>query len=120
MRFARMKHERQSRLQVVVQMVAMAGNAGRGGRLHGLLELHSGYRPGAHQAGTRPTSSGLLDMPRKIGSIPCHYLWRGPVYVKQSGDVYPCCQSYMLDGAPLANIAEKPLLEIWNTPPCRR
>ncbi len=59
-------------------------------------------------------------MPRKIGSIPCHYLWRGPVYVKQSGDVYPCCQSYMLDGAPLANIAEKPLLEIWNTPPCRR
>jgi radical SAM protein with 4Fe4S-binding SPASM domain len=45
---------------------------------------------------------------------PCHYLWRGPVYVKQNGDVYPCCQSYMLDGAPLGNVAEKPLLEIWN------
>ena len=31
---------------------------------------------------------------------PCHYLWRGPMYVKQNGDVYPCCQSYMLDGEP--------------------
>ena len=36
---------------------------------------------------------------------PCHYLWRGPMYVKQNGDVYPCCQSYMLDGAPLGNLA---------------
>ena len=45
---------------------------------------------------------------------PCHYLWRGPMYVKQNGDVYPCCQSYMLDGAPLGNIAEQPLGSIWN------
>ena len=36
------------------------------------------------------------------------------MYVKQNGDVYPCCQSYMLDGAPLGNIAEQPLREIWN------
>ena len=26
------------------------------------------------------------------------------MYVKQNGDVYPCCQSYMLDGAPVGNI----------------
>jgi hypothetical protein len=32
---------------------------------------------------------------------PCHYLWRGPLYVKHNGDVYPCCQSYMLDGKPV-------------------
>ena len=38
---------------------------------------------------------------------PCHYLWRGPMYVKQNGDVYPCCQSYMLDGAPLGNLARR-------------
>ena len=36
---------------------------------------------------------------------PCHYLWRGPMYVKQNGDVYPCCQSYMLDGAPVGQSA---------------
>jgi radical SAM protein with 4Fe4S-binding SPASM domain len=45
---------------------------------------------------------------------PCHYLWRGPMYVKQNGDVYPCCQSYMLDGAPLGNLERDSLIGIWN------
>jgi hypothetical protein len=36
------------------------------------------------------------------------------MYVKQNGDIYACCQSYMLDGAPLGNIAEQPLESIWN------
>jgi len=45
---------------------------------------------------------------------PCHYLWRGPMYVKQNGDVYPCCQSYMLDGGPLGNLGAQSLVEIWN------
>ncbi len=39
-RFARMKHERGSKLQIVVQMVRMEGNAVGGGRLSGLLEGH--------------------------------------------------------------------------------
>ena len=38
------------------------------------------------------------------------------MYVKENGDVYPCCQSYMLDGKPLGNIARQPLVEIWNAP----
>jgi len=29
--------------------------------------------------------------------------------------VYPCCQSYMLDGAPLANLADQSLVNIWNS-----
>jgi hypothetical protein len=37
------------------------------------------------------------------------------MYVKQNGDVYPCCQSYMLDGAPLGNLAAEPLEAIWNS-----
>jgi hypothetical protein len=37
------------------------------------------------------------------------------MYVKQNGDVYPCCQSYMLDGAPLGNLAEQPLERLWNS-----
>lgn len=47
---------------------------------------------------------------------PCHYLWRGPMYVKQNGDVYPCCQSYMLDGAPLGSLERQSLVQIWNAP----
>ena len=46
---------------------------------------------------------------------PCHYLWRGPMYVKQNGDVYPCCQSYMLDGLPVGNLTTEPLEQIWNS-----
>jgi len=37
------------------------------------------------------------------------------LYVKQNGDVYPCCQSYMLAGAPLANLADQSLVNIWNS-----
>ena len=36
------------------------------------------------------------------------------MYVKHSGDVYPCCQSYMLDGEPVGRIGDAPLEEIWN------
>jgi radical SAM protein with 4Fe4S-binding SPASM domain len=45
----------------------------------------------------------------------CHYLWRGPLYIKHNGDVYPCCQSYMLDGAPIGKIGEQPLADIFNS-----
>jgi radical SAM protein with 4Fe4S-binding SPASM domain len=51
---------------------------------------------------------------------PCHYLWRGPMYVKHNGDVYPCCQSYMLDMEPVGNIGREPLERIWNGEPMLR
>jgi hypothetical protein len=37
------------------------------------------------------------------------------MYVKHNGDVYPCCQSYMLDGTPVGNIGEQDLAAIWNS-----
>jgi hypothetical protein len=37
------------------------------------------------------------------------------VYIKQNGDVYPCCQSYMLDGKPLGTVGQQPLTQIWNS-----
>ena len=113
-RFARLKHERSSRLQVVVQMVRMEGNAGE------VEEFLRFWRavPGVDQVRIKEDETNLM-RPRaghaaEDWKYPCHYLWRGPLYVKHNGDVYPCCQSYMLDGAPLANIEEKPLEEIWN------
>ena len=112
-RFARMKHERRSRLQVVVQMVRMAGNAAE---VDDFVAFWSAV-PGVDQVRVKEDETNVIGPAGHAAAdwkYPCHYLWRGPVYVKQSGDVYPCCQSYMLDGAPLANIAEKPLLEIWN------
>jgi radical SAM protein with 4Fe4S-binding SPASM domain len=118
-RFARMKQERRSKLQVVVQMVKMAGNAGE---VDDFVRFWSAL-PGVDQVRIKEDETNVL-RPRASHAAedwkhPCHYLWRGPMYVKQNGDVYPCCQSYMLDGPPLANIGEKPLEEIWNGEPMR-
>ena len=37
------------------------------------------------------------------------------MYVKQDGRVFPCCQSYMLDGAPVGDLRDNPLDEIFNS-----
>ncbi|HUI54185.1 MAG TPA: radical SAM protein [Bryobacteraceae bacterium] len=116
-RFARMKHERRSKLQVVVQMVKMDGNAAEAAEFR---RFWAGV-PGVDEVRIKEDETNVIrpsaGHTAEDWKYPCHYLWRGPMYVKQNGDVYPCCQSYMLDGAPLANIAEKPLEEIWNAGP---
>jgi radical SAM protein with 4Fe4S-binding SPASM domain len=114
-RFARMKHQRRSRLQVVVQMVKMEGNAGE---VDDFIAFWSAV-PGIDQIRIKADETNLMrpDAGHSAAAWkhPCHYLWRGPLYVKQNGDVYPCCQSYMLDGAPLGNISAQPLETIWNS-----
>jgi radical SAM protein with 4Fe4S-binding SPASM domain len=116
-RFARMKHERRSRLQVVVQMVKMDGNASE---VDDFLEFWSAI-PGVDQVRIKADETNLMHPDAGHAAAdwkhPCHYLWRGPMYVKQNGDVYPCCQSYMLDGAPLGNIETETLVNIWNAEP---
>jgi len=37
------------------------------------------------------------------------------MYIKHNGDAYPCCQSYMLGGAPVGTIGRQTLVEIWNS-----
>jgi radical SAM protein with 4Fe4S-binding SPASM domain len=114
-RFARMKADRRSRLQVVVQMVQMEGNASEVGDF---MRFWSAV-PGIDQVRIKADETNLMRPDAGHTSDewkhPCHYLWRGPMYVKQNGDVYPCCQSYMLDGAPVGNIGEQPLVNIWNS-----
>ena len=118
-RFARMKHQRRSRLQVVVQMVKMEGNAGE------VDDFIAFWRaiPGVDQIRIKEDETNLMRPDAGHASAewkhPCHYLWRGPMYVKQNGDVYPCCQSYMLDGAPLGSLEQQSLVQIWNAPAMR-
>ena len=119
MRFARMKHQRKSKLQVVVQMVKMEGNAGE------VDDFIAFWRaiPGVDQIRIKEDETNLMRPDAGHASAewkhPCHYLWRGPMYVKQNGDVYPCCQSYMLDGAPLGSLEQQSLVQIWNAPAMR-
>jgi len=119
-RFAEMKHARRSKLQVVVQMVRLERNAGE---VDEFLRFWRGI-PGVDQVRIKEDETNLMHPEAGHAAEdwkhPCHYLWRGPLYVKQNGDVYPCCQSYMLDGAPLGNIAREPLESLWNSDEMRR
>ena len=47
-------------------------------------------------------------------------LWRGPLYVKQNGDVYPCCQSYIMGGGPVGSLETESLDAIWNSEEMQR
>jgi radical SAM protein with 4Fe4S-binding SPASM domain len=113
--FARMKKERGAKMQVVVQMVRMEGNAHE---VDDFVRFWSNV-PGVDQVRVKADETNLLQP--EAGHAPndwkhpCHYLWRGPLYVKHNGDVYPCCQSYMLDGKPVGNIGEQALDAIWNS-----
>lgn len=118
-RFARMKHEKGAQVQIVVQMVRMQNNAAE------VDEFERFWRavPGVDQVRVKEDETNVLqpEAPRKLsGSRVCHYLWRGPVYVKHDGRVYPCCQSYMLDGDPIGRLPEQSLEEINNSAEMQR
>src|SRR6266702_8933211 len=113
-RFARLKKERGSSMQVVVQMVRMERNAGE---VDDFIRFWKAV-PGVDQVRIKEDETNLMrpdagHEPQEW-KHPCHYLWRGPMYVKHNGDVYPCCQSYMLDGKPVGAIGAAPIDQIWN------
>jgi radical SAM protein with 4Fe4S-binding SPASM domain len=114
-RFARMKRERRSKLQIIVQMVTMERNAAE---VSDFIAFWSTI-PGVDQLRIKADETNLMSPdvahPAEHWNNPCHYLWRGPIYVKHNGDVYPCCQSYMLNGTPLGNVKKRPLVSIWNS-----
>jgi radical SAM protein with 4Fe4S-binding SPASM domain len=119
-RFARMKHERRAKVQVVVQMVRMERNAGE---VADFIRYWSAVE-GIDQVRIKEDETNELQPdaghPPQDWKHPCHYLWRGPMYVKQNGDVYACCQGYMMDGRPVGNIGTEPLAGIWNSDEMRR
>jgi len=118
-RFAKLKHEMGSRMQVVVQMVRMERNQGEVGDF---TRFWSAVK-GVDQVRIKEDETNLMrpaGHPASDWGHPCHYLWRGPMYVKQDGGVYPCCQSYMLGGKPVGRVGEGTLEEIWNSEEMRR
>jgi radical SAM protein with 4Fe4S-binding SPASM domain len=113
-RFARMKHERRSKIQVVAQMVRMPGNA------HEADEFRRFWSqvPGVDQVRVKQDETNLVQPEARHSASKgrrCHYLWRGAMYVKHDGRVYPCCQSYMLDGAPVGDLRHQSLQEVFNS-----
>ncbi|HUH64734.1 MAG TPA: radical SAM protein, partial [Terracidiphilus sp.] len=120
-RFARMKLARGAKIQVVVQMVRMPGNA------HEVEAFRAFWKSvrGVDQVRVKEDETNLVQEGRRNASESakmrrCHYLWRGAMYVKHDGRVYPCCQSYALDGSPAGDLREQPLRDIFNSDEMRR
>jgi radical SAM protein with 4Fe4S-binding SPASM domain len=113
-RFAQMKQARGSKLQIVLQMVRMPGNA------HEVEDFRHFWNAveGVDQIRVKEDETNLVqpEVHRlAAGGRPCHYLWRGALYVKHDGRVFPCCQSYMLNGAPVGDLRTQSLPEIFNS-----
>ena len=76
-RFARMKHERKAKVQVVAQMVRMERNAGE---VDDFVRFWSAV-PGVDQVRVKEDETNLLQPEAGHGAgdwkHPCHYLWRG-------------------------------------------
>jgi radical SAM protein with 4Fe4S-binding SPASM domain len=110
-RFANLKHRRKSKMQIVVQMVRMPGNA------HEVDEFRRFWSAieGVDQVRVKEDETNLVQPEGHRQARPCHYLWRGAMYVKQDGRVFPCCQSYMLDGEPVGDLRSQSLPEIFNS-----
>lgn len=118
-RFSSLKHQKKSKVQIVVQMVRMQENARE---VEEFKRFWSAV-PGVDQVRIKEDETNVLQPEAartEVGSRVCHYLWRGPVYVKHDGRVFPCCQSYMLDGAPIGRLPEQSLEEINNSDEMRR
>jgi radical SAM protein with 4Fe4S-binding SPASM domain len=118
-RFAQLKKQRGSRMQIVVQMVRMPGNA------HEVEEFRRFWSQveGVDQVRVKEDETNLVQPEgdrRGKSARRCHYLWRGAMYVKHDGRVYPCCQSYNLDGVPVGDLRESALSEIFNSDEMRR
>ncbi|MDX2178373.1 MAG: radical SAM protein [Bryobacteraceae bacterium] len=112
LRFCELKHQMGAKVQVVVQMVRMDRNRHEEADF---IRFWSAV-PGVDAVRVKEDETDLMRADTghtaEEWKHPCHYLWRGPMYVKHNGDVYPCCQSYMLDGAPVGNVAAQSLREI--------
>jgi len=115
LRFLEQKKRCGSTLHVVLQMVLLKDNMKEREAFRQLwsiegvdevrfkrdeIRLEATKIPGAELRGTRQN--------------PCHLLWRGPLYVRYDGLAYACC--YMYDSAPVGDLKNQSLMEVWNAP----
>ncbi len=111
--FLQRKIERKSKISVTVQMVRLPDNQPQ---IRSFMELWS--IPGVDSVRVKEDELGIEGVSLESGAPvlqrrnPCHFLWQGPIYIEENGDVFPCC--YMWTGEPVGNVGEASLMEIWN------
>lgn len=110
--FLKRKAELNSRIRVTLQMVRLPGNRHQVPDFFRMWHIR-----GVDDIRIKEDEIGVVGETFKSAVLPprrnpCHFLWQGPPYIDETGDVYPCC--YMWDTSPLGNVREDPLQRIWN------
>jgi len=115
LRFLDMKRKRGAGIYVVLQMVILKDNVAdmhayrRLWDLPGVDEVR--FKRDEIQINGAANSNSALKGRR---ANPCYVLWRGPLYVRHDGQVFPCC--YMYADAPVGDLKKQSLREVWNSP----
>jgi radical SAM protein with 4Fe4S-binding SPASM domain len=106
--FIRISREHRNRSQLVLQMICSPDTSGKSSgyetfaRQFPRTEIRfRRYRP------AQPSPESTANRRR-----PCPVIWRGPAYVREDGEVFPCC--ILLD-RPLGNILHSDLKTLWNS-----
>ena len=114
LRFLERKVARRSRTEVALQLVRLPENS------HQVDEFRRLWRiPGVDAVRIKEDEIGV----EGVGTVrrghgkstrknPCYFLWQGPVYIEENGDVFPCCHAWTSE--PVGNVREHSLGEIWN------
>ncbi len=111
--FLRRKRELRSPIHVTVQMVRLPENTAQIPQFRKMWRL-----PGVDQVRIKEDEIGVENVclpatpTAAQAKTPCHYLWQGPIYIEETGNVFPCCHAWT--GQPLGNVREEPLERIWN------
>lgn len=109
--FLELRRKTASTIFCVIQMVRLQGNAHQAGAFRRLWQ-----NTGIDEIRIKEDEVCRYDVadekhkpPRRQ---PCHLLWRGPLYVRHDGEVFPCC--YAFQGPSLGNLKQTTVAEIWN------
>ncbi len=117
-RFANMKHQRRSKMQIVVQMVRMPGNAHEVGRLPPLLERRRRRRPGSRQR--RRNQSVCSPKPRPTSSGPVTISGAARCTSSTMAASFPAARATCSTASPSATCANNRSTEIFNSDEMRR
>ena len=109
------KLKRKSHMTIVVQFIRMRRN------WHEQQAFLERWRPvaGVDMVRIKDEDIGLpehrtFEPDELVGKNPCHILWRGPLIVRHTGDVYTCYH-IAEEGEPLGNLADMSLEALWDS-----
>ena len=116
----REKVARGARLTIVVQFIRMERNAHE---VHAFLQKWGGAA-GIDEVRIKSEDIGLAahrtyEVDGHLRTNPCHVLWRGPMIVRYTGQVF-ACYHHAEHGQPVGDLARQSLAEVWDSTRMRR